>query len=179
VNADPSRTAVFVLAVGLGALSGCGPESVGGGGDECGEGVLGLGTTPCKVPCASWTNQVRPEELGTARFALDPDWSASPPVAEVAVDQIFRVTIGRINTQPSGCNTFDGGISYRSSDPMVLSTGPPGAYVGAGPGTARVIVDLGAPAGRTEAVELTVCSEPDLSEIHCPTRVPLVIRVVE
>jgi hypothetical protein len=140
---------------------------------------MGLPATPCEVECQYWTNQVRPEMLGTERFALAPDRSTSPPQARIKVGERFRVTVGRLDLRPADCTTAtDGPLSYRSSDNTVLRSALGNVYEGVAPGTARVIVDVRVPSGRTEPVELTVCSEPSADPVHCPTRVPLLIAVV-
>jgi hypothetical protein len=126
-------------------------------------------------------NQVRPQWLGSDRFALAPDWSMSPPMATIEVGQRFRVTVGIVDSRPAGCTYgFQSPqMSYRSTDAAVVAAVGPALFEGVAPGTARVVVDnLTTPSGRTETVELTVCSQASAPEITCPSRVPLVIRVV-
>jgi hypothetical protein len=164
-----------VAVLGCGVLPGCRPN----GGDGCGGGAIGLPAEPCELACASWTNQVRPEAIGTERFALAPDWSASPPQARISVGQRFRVTVGRLNLQPANCTTSrEGPVTFRSSDETVLRSPLAEVYEGVGPGVARVIVDVREPSGRMQAVELTVCGDPTANQITCPVRVPLPVAVV-
>jgi hypothetical protein len=173
-----ARRAKWVVALALAIPSACGGA---GGGQECGYGAPGLPTTPCEIDCRSWTNQVRPYLLGSDFLALAPDWSVSPPRADIKVGQRFRVTVGRVELSPAACNHgFESPqMSYRSSQPTVVAVVGSGLFEGVGPGTASVIVDnLRVPSGRTENLELTVCSQASAPEITCPSRVPLVIRVV-
>jgi len=154
-------------------------------GPDCGPdvGAPGLPANECEIDCSQWVNQVRPFALGTDFLALAPDWSVSPPTADVKVGRRFRITTGVINTSPSGCNHgFDGPQSYRSTEPTVVAVVGPALFEGVAPGTTMVVVDgMRLPSGRTETVHLTVCSQPTptgAAEVTCPTRVPLVIRVV-
>jgi hypothetical protein len=170
--ACPKLLTALVLAV----LPACGGGGYGGG---CGGGAPGLPAGTCPVTCASWTNQVRPYLLGSDFLALAPDWSMSPPRADIKVGQRFRVTTAAVDTRPADCNQgLDSPLSYRSTDPAVVAVVGPALFEGATPGTARVIVDnFRTPSGATESVELTVCSQANAPEITCPSRVSLVIRV--
>jgi hypothetical protein len=176
-NAMNQRLHVPTLLV-LVVLSACGGGGIGGG---CGGGAPGLPAAPCPVTCTSWTNQVRPYLLGPDFLALAPDWSKSPPMADVKVAQRFRVTVGTVDLHPTDCNQgLDSPqLSYRSTDPAVVAVVGPALFEGVAPGTAHVMVDnLKKPSGSSESAELTVCSEANAPEITCPTRVPLVIRVI-
>jgi hypothetical protein len=168
----------WMTALALAVLSGCGG---GGGGGDCGGGAWGLPPVPCEVTCTSWTNQVRPSSLGSGLFGLAPDWSMSPPRADIKVGQRFNVTVGRLDTRPADCNRgFDSPqMSGRSTDPAVVAVVGVGLFEGVAPGTARVMLDnLKIPSGGAESVELTVCSQANAPEVTCPSRVGLVIRVV-
>jgi len=170
------RTQAWPIGVCVALLAGCGS----GGDDGCvpSDGFFGLGETFCPLACVSWTNLVRPGELGTGRFALDPDYTASPPRADIDVGQEFHVRVLGRDLEPSGCNSFlDGLFTYHSTDDAVLAYDGT-VFEGIAPGAARVIVDMPTPSGGTETVQLTVCSEPGADPYHCPTRVPLDIRVV-
>ena len=157
----------------LGVLPSCTP------GDSCGGGAIGLPATPCEVTCSSWTNQVRPETIGTDRFALAPDWSVSPPQARIGVGQRFRIAVGRLDLRPANCTTWAtaGPEIFRSTDESVLRSPIDKVYEGVRPGVAQVVVDVRDPSGRLQPVALTVCSEPTANQITCPTRVPLLIVV--
>lgn len=170
----PKWLPALVLAV----LPACGG---GGGGGNCGHGAPGLPAGECEVDCTCWANQVRPYLLGSDFLGLAPDWSMSPPRADIKVGQRFRVTVGRVDLSPADCNSgFDSPqMSYRSTDPAVVLVVGPALLEGVAPGTARVMVDnLKTPSGRAESVELSVCSQADAPEITCPIRIPLSIRVV-
>ena len=98
------RRQAWLAGLCLAFLAGCG----GSGSDECvpSDGFFGLGETFCPVACVSWVNLVRPGEVGTGRFALDPDYSASPPRADISVGQGFHARVLGRNLEPSGCNSF-------------------------------------------------------------------------
>jgi hypothetical protein len=168
----------WLTALALAVVSACGG---GGDGQNCGHGAPGLPVSECEVVCSHWTNQVRPYLLGSDFLGLAPDWSLSPPRADVKVAQRFRVTVGRVDLRPADCNHgFDSPqMSYRSTDPTVVAVVGAGLLEGVAPGTASVMVDnMRVPSGGTESVVLTVCSEANAPEVTCPGRVPLVIRVV-
>lgn len=173
-----SRRRQGLTALALAVLSACGG---GGGGSNCGHGAPGLPVSECEVACSYWANQVRPYVLGTDFLGLAPDWSLSPPRADVKVGQRFRVTVGRVDLRPADCNSgFDSPqMSYRSTEPAVVAVVGAALFEAVAPGTAGVMVDnLRAPSGGAETVPLTVCTQANAPEITCPTRVPLVIRVV-
>lgn len=169
---------IWPVGLGLAFLSACGGA---GGGKDCGFGAPGLPAQECEVNCTHWSNQVRPYLLGSDFLGLVPDWSVSPPRADVKVGQRFRVTFGVVDLRPGDCNSgyLSPQMSYRSTAPTVVAVVGAALFEGIAPGTARVAVDnLKAPSGGTETVELTVCSQAGAPETTCPSRVPLVIRVV-
>lgn len=170
-------TRVWIVAVGLAVLAACGG---GDGDDECYESLLGTRCpSPPVVTCVSWENRVVRSLV--EGFTLNPDYSYSPPRAEIAIGQRFAVGPWHPNRHPPDCTLpGPGGPSYygwgTTDDAVLASEGH--IFVGVGSGTARVIVDMPTPSGSREDVELTVCSEPGADEESCPNRVPLDIRVV-
>jgi hypothetical protein len=173
-TAGPRVLTVLALA----ALPACGGGGIAGG---CGGGAPGLPAGSCPVSCTSWTNQVRPYSLGSDSLALAPNWSMSPAMADIRLGQRFRVSVGTVDLRPADCNQgLDSPqLSYRSTNPPVVAVVGPALFEGVASGIAHVMVDnLKVPSGGTESVELTVCSQANAPEITCPTRVPLVIRVV-
>jgi len=114
-----------------------------------------------------------------------PDWSVSPPRADVRVGQRFQVVQTAIDRRPNGCNQGYGRGTVRSTDPSVLDFEGPGAhvywsiFVGGAPGDATLeAVELPTPSGGRTTAPLTVCSQPDAPELTCPNRVSLAIRVI-
>ena len=112
VNAGRAK---WLLALALAVPSACGGA---GGGRECGYGAPG---PACEIDCRSWTHQVRPYLLGSEVLALAPDWSVSPPSADIRVGQRFRVTVDIVDLNPPNCNHgYDSPqMTYRSSQPTV------------------------------------------------------------
>jgi hypothetical protein len=176
----------WFVAIGLAVAAACG---TGSNDDGCVpvDAIFLSSEMYCPVPCATWTNRVVPQlpwHTGE-RFRLKPDYSSSPPRAEITVGELFHANVSPHDMQPSGCNKgFDGPYTYRSTDPNVfvaqygVDVYTIGAvYEGVGPGTARVIVDMPTPSGGFETVEMTICSVPDADPSICP-RVPLDIQVV-
>ena len=115
---------------------------------------------------------------------LTPDWSVSPPVAEIGVEKRFVVALAALNRYPEGCNQGTGRGLVRSTDPSVVTlVGDSNQllwwFAGAAPGEATLEgFDVRTPSGQSQMVPLTVCSGPDGDELTCPRRAPLVIRVV-
>jgi hypothetical protein len=176
------RVALAAVVVWAGACGGGGSSDQG----ECSPGI-GLGAPPCT--CESWTNYVRPSTCSDCA-TLTPDLSTSPVRATVRVGQAIMVGSGVENGRPEGCN--EGGWNNRptwtASNPSVLgleATAPASfstaTFRAIAPGTSTVTAeDLVTPAGRSERVGLTVCTQEVMAGLQsrCLQRVPLEIRVV-
>jgi hypothetical protein len=152
--------------------------------DESCPGGIGLGDPPCD--CTYWRWILTPLSTDYENHpALAPDWSVSPPRADVSVGQRFQVALWAVDTRPGACNQGYGSGTVRSTDPSVLAFEGAGAhhswsvFVGTTPGTASLeAMHLRTPSGGRESVPLTVCSDPDAPARTCPNRVTLLIRVV-
>lgn len=176
------RTKAWIAAAGLVVLAACGENLLSGLNEGCPYGI-GLGAPPCD--CESWTWQLRPFATDYHELpVLTPDRSVSPPVADVAVGQRFQVVLAIANESPERCNQGYGSGAVQSTNPPVVAFVGNGnhhswrIFVAVAPGTASLeAVDLRIASGARTSVPLTVCREPD-GPNDCPSRVPLVIRVV-
>jgi hypothetical protein len=177
-----SATTLVVVGCGLVVALGCVDilEKL----DESCPGGIGLGDPPCD--CMSWTWRLSPFSTDYEDIpALEPDWSTSPPLADVTVGRRFQVVLSAVDTRPGACNQGYGGGTVRSTDPSVLAFESKGnhhswsIFVGVAPGRASLeAVGLRTPSGGRETAPLTVCSEPNIPSETCTNRIPLVIRVV-
>jgi hypothetical protein len=164
--------------LGLCGLLGCDQGS-----EPCDPGELIFGSLSASCPsearqCQSWEPFLAPGR------GLHPDWSASPPRADVMVGATFGVGVHTRFNSPANCTTgqLSYSVEWRATDPSVLraeTEGHLGArFLAVAPGTARVVAEnLAFPGGQTGHAEVTVCSEPGANDFACP-RVPLDIRVL-